>query len=108
MSSNGPVQGDDNDTAIPIDELVINGPFPEGLEAPKLVNGRMVLSDGTQFEMTNSGGRWLDFNGGKIEPHQPFQTNQGLFTPSVTLEDWKLISQSLEALGEEDFLQEEE
>ena len=108
MSSDESVQGDNSDIAIPIDKLVIKGSLPEGLEAPKLENGRLILGDGTQFEMTDNGGRWLDFNGDKIKPHQPFQTNQGLFTPSVRLEDLKLINQSLETLGVEDLSKEEE
>jgi hypothetical protein len=98
VSENG--ESFEREPALPISELVINGKVPQGQDPPRLENNRIIFHDGTQLEWTESSGRWFDANGDEIQPGQPFQTNEGIVTSSVSPEVLEIIQQQLREQGE--------
>lgn len=108
MTENNGSQKPQEDTVLPIDEIVIEGTPPEDMVLPRLEEGRIVMEDGTQFEMTESGGRWLDAGDREIMLGEPFQTNDGVYSPSVSREELEAIDRHLKSQGDEGIFPDEE
>ena len=108
MAEDNDSQQPQEDTVLSIDEIVIQGTPPEDMVLPRLEEGRIVMEDGPQFEMTESGGRWLDAGGREIIPGEPFQTNDGIYNPSVIRGELKAIDRHLKSQGDEWIFPDEE
>lgn len=76
ISFSGSCEKFQREPALPITELIIEGNIPEGQEIPRLEGNRIIMGDGTQFEFTDSGGRWFDANGEEIQPDRPFNQEE--------------------------------
>ena len=108
MAEDNDPQQPQEDTVLPIDEIVIEGNPPEDMVLPHLEEGRIVMEDGTQFELTESGGRWLDAGGREIIPGEPFQTSDGVYNPSVSRGELETIDRYLKSQGDEEISPDDE